>query len=197
MPDFPVASSNRMVLEVCAIRPEDNKSKRARHDFTLVSSCSDLGGFAGHVRWRRGLQERHRDGIFRSCFWPGMASDADALLAAPHPEISRLTLQGLTGGVEQFDLERLLVWDLHKKGSVFLNWCCTQKAGLARVVAGVEPNGANRTRCKRVFRRVRVQAKQICIRPVMQAGGMPVGNRALRQQHWPNQIQSRIRQHRM
>src|SRR5579864_1330592 len=101
MPDFPVASSNRMALEVCAIRPEDNKRKRARHDFTLMSSCSDLGGFAGHVRWRRGFQERHRDGIFRNCFRPGMTADADALLPAPHPEISRLALQGLASGVEQ------------------------------------------------------------------------------------------------
>src|SRR5689334_13111793 len=148
MPDFPVASSNRMVLEVCAIRPEDNRSKRARRDFTLMSSCSDLGGFARNVRWCRGFQERHRDGIFRSCFRPGMTADADALLTPPHPEISRLALQGLARGVEQFDLERLLVWDLHNKRPVFLNWRVTQQAGLARFIAGVEPNGANRARCK-------------------------------------------------
>src|SRR5512140_1401600 len=99
MPDFPVASSKRIVLGVCAIRPEDNQRKRARCDLTLMSSCSALGGFAGHVRWRGGFQERHRDRIFRSCFRPGMTSDADALLAAPHPEISRLALQCLAGGV--------------------------------------------------------------------------------------------------
>src|SRR5689334_19292516 len=104
-----------------------------------MSSCSALGGFAGHVRGRRGFQERHRDSIFRGRLRPRMTSDAYALLAATHPEISRLALQSLAGGVEQFDLERLIVWDLHKKGPVFLNWRGAQKAGFAGVIAGIEP----------------------------------------------------------
>src|ERR1700686_4614003 len=109
MPDFAVASSNRMVLGAlvcgaCANKEEDRRRSPRNRWSTLVSSLRVAGRGAGHVgrRWR--LQQDHGNGIFRRGFRAGVASPTAALLAAAHPEESRFVLQSLASAIQQFDL---------------------------------------------------------------------------------------------
>ena len=72
-----------------------------------------------------------------------MAPNAHALLPAPHPEKSRLALQGFAGGVEQFDLQRLLGWYMKEERPVRLDWRGAKQFRITGGVARVQARGTN------------------------------------------------------
>src|ERR1022692_3906406 len=119
MPDFAVASSNRIELGAdcgaCASKEEDKRRSPRNRLVTLVSSRSVLRGRSSHVGRRGGLQQGHGNRILRRGFRAGVASDTTALLAATHPEESRFAFQRFSGSIQQFDLQRFLGWNLNKK----------------------------------------------------------------------------------
>src|SRR5438270_10013051 len=174
MPAFAVASSKRIgwreLAGACAnICATDALSSRNRiRQFKLMSSCA-LGGRSGHVDGSGGLQQHHGNCILRSRFRTRMTADASTLFAAAHPEESRFTLQCLAGGIEQFDLQRLIAGNLDEEGSVALHWSGTEQLGRSRHIAGIESHRMNRTGSELVFRGVSIQAKQVRVRPIMQS----------------------------
>src|SRR5689334_10066546 len=100
MPDFAMASSKPMVMlaGTCASREEDTSTRMNIRDFKSMSSRS-ISGIAGQVSRSGGFQQNRRNGVLRGRFWAGMAADAATLLASPHPEESRLPLQGFACGI--------------------------------------------------------------------------------------------------
>ena len=63
---------------------------------------------SGHIDGNVGAQQDFRYGVFRRALRPGVAADADALLAAAHPEPTMLGLDGASRAVAQFHAQRLL-----------------------------------------------------------------------------------------
>src|SRR5690242_13268325 len=117
MPDFAVASSNRMgeVAGACASKVEDSNASIRVWAFTLVSSCCAMLGRAREVGGCRGLQQNQGYGILRRGLGAGVTSDAETLFAATHPEESGFALYRFSRRVEEFDPQRLLAGDLDKK----------------------------------------------------------------------------------
>jgi hypothetical protein len=81
-------------------------------------SSRSISRIAGQVSRSSGFQQNIRNRVFRSRFWAGVAADAATLLASPHPEESGLPLQGFAFGIQQFDLQRLIPWNLYEEGSI-------------------------------------------------------------------------------
>ena len=79
--------------------------KHARCAPVMSAGVVDFSRTHGHCIFGRGFRAR-------------VASDACSLFAAAHPEPASLPLQGFAGAVEQFDLQRLIGWDLNKERSV-------------------------------------------------------------------------------
>src|SRR6476646_9368546 len=161
MPDFAVASSKRIrpgLGAACASAVEDRRISRRTRGFMLVSSCA-LRGCPGHVSGRGGFQQGHGHRVFWSSFGTGVASYTSTLLTPAHPEESRLAFQSLAGSIEQFDLQRLIVRNLHKKRAVGLNWRGAKQRGISSAVSRVDPHGTDRARLETAFRGVRVQAE--------------------------------------
>jgi hypothetical protein len=86
-----------------------------------MSSCGRLFARSSQIGGDRGFQQNLRDSIFRSGLWTSMASDAYALFATAHPEVSALALQGFSAGIDEFELDRLFAGNLHEKGAIPLN----------------------------------------------------------------------------
>src|SRR6266576_3388360 len=123
MPDLAVASSNRMgagAVACCACANSVEESSNSRNNFNLVSYCV-LGAGSGQVRRSGRFQQDLRNRILRGCLRAGVASHADALLAAAHPEISGLALHTIAGSIEQFELHGLLARNLNKEGTIALH----------------------------------------------------------------------------
>src|ERR1700751_3539420 len=102
MPDLAVASSNRMeagALPCCTCANSEEESSNIKNSFTLVSSCA-LGVGSGQVRRVGGFEQDLWNGVFRGGLGTGMASDADALLAASHPEIAGLAFHAFARTIE-------------------------------------------------------------------------------------------------
>jgi len=59
-----------------------------------------------------------------------VASDAHALFATAHPEISTLALQAFSGGIDEFELYGLLAGNLHEKGAIALNRSSSEQPGM-------------------------------------------------------------------
>jgi hypothetical protein len=60
-----------------------------------------------------------------------VASHADALLAAAHPEISGFTLYTIACSIEQFELHWLLARNLNKEGTIALNRGGSEQSGMS------------------------------------------------------------------
>src|SRR5437899_8205916 len=132
MPDLAVASSNRMGAGAvtCCARASAEESRNISNNFKLVSSCA-LGAGSGQVRRGGRFQQDLRNGILRGSLRSGVASNADALLAAAHPEISGFALHTIAGSIEQFELHRLLARNLNKEGTIALYWSGPQQPGMS------------------------------------------------------------------
>ncbi len=126
-----------------------------------MSSRRNVRARARHVGRSRGLQQNHRHGILGRSFRARVASDARSLFAAAHPEPSSLPLQGFAGGIEQFDLQRLIGRDLKEKRSVAFHRRRPQPLCGPRAIPRVESNRMDRSGSKLVFRRIGIEAKQI------------------------------------
>jgi hypothetical protein len=66
-----------------------------------------------------GLDQDCRNGVFGRALGTGMTAHAYALLAAAHPEPAVFALQNLARLVEQFELQRLVGWDMKKERTIF------------------------------------------------------------------------------
>src|ERR1700722_2294894 len=144
MPDFAVASSNRIedaegaYGAACACRIEESMNDKTNEKrifdprllkigicvFKLMFSCRTANR-AGHVSGSCRVQQSHRNSIFRRSLRPSVATYAHALFPATHPEPARFPLQGLAGSVQQFRLQRLFGGDLYKEGPVTLHLRCS------------------------------------------------------------------------
>src|SRR5579864_679871 len=132
MPDLAVASSNRMgagAVACCACASAE-ESSNSKNIFKLVSSCA-LGAGSGQVRRGGRFQQDLRNCILRSSLRASMASHADALLAAAHPEISSLALHAIAEGIEQFELHGLLARNLNKEGTIALHRGGSEQSGMS------------------------------------------------------------------
>src|ERR1700690_1745587 len=144
MPDFAVASSKRIapgagVGGACPSKETEDESRRNPRIglVMLVPSRGAVRGCAGHVGGRGGLQQDHGNSILRRGFRAGVASHTGTLLAAAHPEKSRFALQGFSGAVQQFDLQRLLGGNLNEERTVALDGSRTKQSRVARAIARV------------------------------------------------------------
>src|SRR5581483_5911544 len=179
MPDLAVASSKRMPLPApdwgaCAREEDDSRIRMNSGSFTLVSSRRVLRVGARHVRRSGGFQENRRHRIFGCGFRSSVAADAAALLSAPHPEKSSFPLERFAATVEEFNLQWPFAGNLHEKGPVMLDGGAAQQLRGPCLITRIYANGMDRSRREGVLRGVGVEAKQIRVRPVVQAGGVPV-----------------------
>src|SRR4051795_10220132 len=135
MPDFTVAPSKRIAPGTLAggacansaVAVQNESNSRSNRDRTLMPSCA-MRGCSGHIGRSSGLQKDHGNRILRGGFGSGMATDASALLATPHPEKSRLAFQYLACCVEQFNLQRLIARNLHEERSVGFHGSSSKQA---------------------------------------------------------------------
>src|ERR1700748_634718 len=119
MPAFAVAASKRIEAGafacVCATAMED--SSMSENSFTSVSSCA-MRGSSGQIRGRGGPQKNLWYCILRCRFRASVASYADALLAAAHPEISSFALHSFARTIKQLELKRLFAGNLDEERSI-------------------------------------------------------------------------------